>query len=106
LLEACVRRIQRPQSTSVIALLPPPTTWDMETAQAAHDSVTGRARSAWQMLGVILVLVAAGTTAWLAWRRIEALEQRHEEAVRMTLATVEQEVAHQRTSLEMLRTHV
>jgi hypothetical protein len=58
------------------------------------------------MLGVLLVLVAAGATAWLAWRRIEALEQRHEEAVRMTLATVEQEVANQRTSLGMLRTHV
>jgi hypothetical protein len=78
----------------------------METAQGANDSVTGRARSAWHMLGVILVLVAAGTTAWLAWRRIEVLEQRHEEAVSMTLATVEQEVAHQRTSLGMLRTHV
>lgn len=106
LLEACVQRLQRPHATSVIALLPPPTTWDSETAQGANDSVTGRARSAWQMLGVILVLVAAGTTAWLAWRRIEALEQRHEEAVSMTLATVEQEVANQRTSLEMLRTHV
>ena len=106
LLEAGVQRLQRPHSTSVIALLPPPTTWDMETAQGANDSVTGRARSAWQMLGVILVLVAAGTTAWLAWRRIEALEQRHEEAVSMTLATVEQEVANQRTSLGMLRTHV
>ena len=101
-----MQRIQRPRSTSVIALLPPPTAWSTETAQGANDSVTGLASSVWQLLGVILVLVLAGTAAWLAWQRIETLEQRHEEAVSMTLAAVEQELANQQASLGMLRTHV
>jgi len=54
----------------------------------------------------MLVLVLAGTAAWLAWHRIETLEQRHEEEVSMTRAAVEQELADQRASLGTIRTQV
>ncbi len=106
LLEAWLTRLRTPRSAPAVAWLPPPTAWVSTAAQVENDPVTVPARGAWQLLGVMLVLVLAGTAAWLAWHRIETLEQRHEEAVRMTLAAVEQELADQRASLGTIRTQV
>ena len=106
LLEACLRRVRPSCAGPVVALLPAPTAWSAEAVQGEHDSVRLPARSAWQWLGVIVVLVLACAAAWGAWRRIETLERRHEEAVRMMLAALEQELADQRASLETIRIQV
>jgi hypothetical protein len=54
----------------------------------------------------VLVLVLAGTVAWLAWRRIETLEHEHEETVSMTLAAVQQELVDQRAALATVRAEI
>jgi len=105
-LEAWLTRLRTPRSAPAVAWLPPPTAWVSKAAQVENDPVTVPARGAWQLLGVMLVLVLAGTAAWLGWHRIETLEQRHEEEVSMTLAAVEQELADQRASLGTIRTQV
>lgn len=106
LLEACLRRARRPCPIPVVALLPAPTTWSAEAAQGEHNAVSQPVRSAWQWLGVMIMLVLAVAMAWAAWRRIETGEQRHEEAVSMTLAAMAQELAEQRARLGTIQTQV
>src|SRR5258708_766672 len=106
LLEAWLARLHTPCPAPVVGLLPPPIGWSAQPVQDQHDPVRAPVRSAWQWLGVIVVLVLAVAVAWGAWRRIETLEQRHEEAVSMTLAAVEQELADQRASLGTIHTQV
>lgn len=105
-LEACLRRARRPCPVAVVALLPAPTTWSAEAAQGEHNAVSQPVRSTWQWLGVMIVLVLAVAVAWAAWRRIETREQRHEEAVSMTLAALAQELADQRVSQGTIQTQV
>jgi hypothetical protein len=52
------------------------------------------------------MIVLAGTAAWLAWQRIETIEQQHEEQVSMTLAAVKHELEQQRMSLNTIHDHV
>jgi hypothetical protein len=74
--------------------------------QDQNDPVPAAARSIWQWLGAVVVLVLALAAAWGAWRKIETLEQRQEEAVSLTLAALEQELADQHANLDAIRTRM
>ncbi len=106
LLEAWLARLRTSGPAPVVLLLPAPIVRSAQTVLDQHDPVSVPARSAWQWLGVIVVLVLAVAAAWGAWRKMETLEQRHEEAVSMTLAAVEQDLADQRANLGTIRDHV
>src|SRR5262245_38546151 len=75
LLEAWLMRLRPPCPMAVVALLAPPLAWDAERVPNHTDVVSAPVRSAWQWLGVIVVLVLTCAAAWGAWRRIETWEQ-------------------------------